>query len=302
MTAPLLCPAGHLALSPDARFCSRCGLPLSPSADLAAPAPAVRFDGPSCAVHPSAPALGPCPRCGTFACAACLVQLPDGSGICQACSARALLALPWDRREELGTVRAWWQTVLQIVSKPVVTFASAAPSAPIGSSLWFGVLAVAVGGAGTVGLYLVFGGALAMAAAARGGAGGSAGIVAVTLAAFAGMAVIGVGLGFAGMLISASVDHLILRIIRARPRGFLVTLRGSALSLAPAPVALIPLCGAYAWIAWTLVLRVFAYRSFHRISGWSAAIAALAAPIVLFVIVVGGYLALVAMAGLGALK
>ena len=202
----------------------------------------------------------------------------------------------------MGTIRAWWQTVLQIVSRPVVTFASAAPSAPMGSSLWFGVLAVVIGVAGTFGLYLLFGGALAMAAAARGGARGSAELAGIAVAAFAGMAVIAFGLGFAGMLDQrqrGSPDPA----AHPRPAEGLPRHppRLGAL-LGAGAVALIPVCGAYAWIGWTLVLRVFAYQSFHRISGWSAAIAALAAPIVLFIVVMGGYLALVAVAGLGALE
>ena len=43
-----------------------------------------------------------CGRCGSFACAECLVLLPDGSQVCKKCESLVRGGvLPWDQRAEL---------------------------------------------------------------------------------------------------------------------------------------------------------------------------------------------------------
>ena len=61
-------------------------------------------------------------------------------------------------------------------------------------------------------------------------------------------------------------------------------LLAGALSMAPYAVGLIPLCGLYVFPIWSLVLKVFAYRAFHRTTGGKAAAGALLPLAVLMVL------------------
>jgi hypothetical protein len=94
-------------------------------------------------------------------------------------------------------------------------------------------------------------------------------------------------------LVSAALDHLVLRLVGAEPRSFEVTLRATALSHATGLLGLIPFCGAQVALVWTVILRVFAYKEFHQTTGGKAAAGALLAPAVFLTLGVLGYIALV---------
>jgi hypothetical protein len=67
--------------------CPHCRMPLyerSPRNSY----PVYRADGPRCGVHPSNPAVGPCPRCGTQMCVVCRTRWFDRP-LCVACCVRA---------------------------------------------------------------------------------------------------------------------------------------------------------------------------------------------------------------------
>lgn len=98
-------------------------------------------------------------------------------------------------------------------------------------------------------------------------------------------------------LVNSALDHLVFRLERTG-QPFSVTLRANALSLSPNLMGLIPLCGAYVSPLWTLGLRIYAYRALHR-TGWgTAALGALAVPLLSCGLVFGVY-ALMLLVGLG---
>ncbi len=302
----LVCPQGHANLNPSAQFCVQCGLPLV-QADQAPP-PAQYSATPAqpplaCARHPETAGV-PCPRCGTFSCARCLVRLPDGSELCVDCSARQSQLLPWDRRSELGTLRAFWQTSVQVLSRPTVTFGTASPSGTVGSSLGFTVLATLTAWITTFALYAMLFGAIGVAALMNRGAdsegmgGAEAGVV--VLIAVAGTLLF-LGMSVVGVLFNAALDHLVLKLVGARPKSFSVTWRASALSLAPSLTGLIPVCGLYVWPIWTVVLRIFAYRAFHQTTLGKAVLGALLVPGILLALGMISYVALILVAQSGIL-
>lgn len=271
------CPNGHPAVDPGARFCLQCGAQVGD----APPAPLA-----SCGVHPDQPARLPCPRCGTFACDLCLVRQPDGTERCARCHARHDSQLAWDQRAELGTARAFWRTTTAMMTRPLQTLAMASPSAGVGSSLWLAILANLIASITTVGLYVLLG----IVAVASSDNLDPLKTVLIALAIVVGAAVAVVGIAAGGTVANAALDHLILRLSGAKARSFEVTLKASALSLSPAWVALIPFCGFYGYAVWALVLRVLAYRQLHQISGGRAALAALAIPGLLILLVMTFYL------------
>jgi Yip1-like protein len=257
--------------------------------DLAPPSPA-----PTCALHPSVRAEQACPRCGTFACRACLRTGLDGQPLCVTCETREAAAeLPWDVRARLGTISAFIRTCWSILWHPIRTLDRTQPEGGFGSSLWFVVLAQ-VATYFTTGLAYSFVGMAFLGVYLFGAEKGektltpltSAGI-AVGFIAVMVLMVIAVGLG--AVLLLSALDHLVLKLIGARPRPYPVTLRAHALSMAPCVCGLIPFCGPYVVPIWAVVIRIFAYRGLHRISTGKAVAGALAVPGTLIVLMTAGY-------------
>lgn len=276
------CPQGHPSVDPAATFCLQCGAPLPVALG-------------SCAVHPDRAATSSCPRCGTFACAECLVAQPDGGALCARCDARSDSQLPWDRRGELGTVRGFLRTTSAMMLRPEKTLAVTSPSATFGSSLSFLTIAGFIAGLTNVLLYVGLGAATVMVSATGEGA-RRAVILAVTLLVLGVLTTFALAVG--GALVSATLDHGVLRLLGAKARSYRVTLKASALSLSPCWVALIPLFGIYGYALWALVIRVFAYRRLHAIGTAQALVGALAVP----ALVLLALITLVVLGGLGAFR
>lgn len=248
------CPACGASVETGSAFCSLCGRKIASRE----PGEEIR-----CPVHPEFRAIRPCPRCGTFACGRCLTLTGSGEEVCAACHARSPdEPLPWDLREELGTLKAFWLTSWKLITAPTATFASAPRDAPLSSSVLFCGLASFASMLTTslfyAGIGLFAGGTnLAMTGVFLGY------LLAMPL------------LGIASLFGVGAIDHLLLTLVRAKPASFSVTIRASALSCAPYLVGLVPVCGFYVFPLWSAVLKVLAYRGMHRTSAPKAAVAAL---------------------------
>lgn len=281
----LICPQGHPISSPGTRFCGVCGVRLTATA---------HGGEPTCAAHPHLQAAGICERCGAFACGECLAPAPGSDqGWCAACRSRSAELLPWDRRGELGVARAFRRTALPILLSPRRTFELARPHGTLGSSLLFGAISVLVQLSGTMVFYFLLAGVAAMAlfkkstGIAEGGLSWAiVGGVVVVMLLFV------VGLGVAGIVLNAALDHLVLRLVGVKPGSWEVTLRASMLCQAPSLLGIIPFCGPYVAPIWTLILKVFAYQAFHRITGARAAAGALAIPGLVLLLGLAGYVAM----------
>lgn len=248
-----------------------------------------------CAVHPELRSLHSCGRCGSFACSQCLRQGDRGQVLCVSCHARTPVGeVAWDRREELGTPRAFWDTCLDIILRPEATFERIQPSGTVGSSLGFAALCSLVGIFTTALLYMgIMGLTPLLADAANADAGEPEGARFIGVAVFGAWIVLAPLMGLVTTLLMSSVDHLILRVAGSTEQPFAVTLRGNALSQAPYLLGLIPFCSMYVVPFWTLGLRVVAYRNLHGMSWGLAALGALAGPVLSCFVCGGGYLALI---------
>jgi len=80
--------------------------------------------------------------------------------------------------------------------------------------------------------------------------------------------------------VMGGLEHLMLKLVGVKTRGFEATLRGTCYSTAPMILGAIPLCGAYVYPVWQLVCRIFAYRGLHKTTGGRAT-AAVLLPLVL---------------------
>jgi hypothetical protein len=290
----LTCLQGHPSLNPGARFCVECGAALVPAAGPGEP---------TCATHPAARAAGACARCGTFACTACLAMVPDGEQWCAACRARMpQQPLPWDQRRELGVLRAWWRTTRQILFSPTATFEQATPHGTVGSSLLYALIALVFQVGSIVGVYVIlFGGFAVAGLASRAAKPGEPGFFAIAVAVLAVVAILCILLGLGVLLIGAALDHVVLRLLGVK-RGWEVTLRGAALSMAPSVCGVVPFCGAQVAFFWTFIVRVFAYRGLHQTTGGKAAAGALVVPGVMMMLLAAGYTALLLFATMATTK
>jgi len=175
--------------------------------------------------------------------------------------------MSWDRRRELGVLKAWWSTTTGLMFRPRSTLSTASNVASFRGSMLYAAIAVAVALVATS-LHFVL--VSPMDAAMW---------IAVTL-------VVGVPVVSIGLVVAAAIDHFILRLIGTEGT-FAATYRGTALSLAPSLLVLIPGIGVVLAGIWMLVIRVIAYRILHDTSGGRAALGALLVPVSTTVLVVG---------------
>ncbi len=246
----------------------------------------------TCAVHPERVALQTCSRCGSFACEQCLGDSPPGETLCAACVAReGTHPLPWDERQELGILRAWFKSVIPIMLRPRVTFSAASRrGGDVGGSMLFAAIANFVGYFTTCLLFAVTMAFIPLPVEQTQGALPYRAIMVGTYGAFILLAPI---LGLAATVLMAAIDHLIMRII-GKPRQFEITLRAASLAQAPLVLGVIPFCSLYIAPFWVLVAKVFAYKGMHRTSTGVAAAGALLAPVLATVLFCGAYAILIA--------
>jgi hypothetical protein len=279
------CQACGVSNPPGAAACIACGVLLTATAGPS---------GPRCRKHAETPATGTCSRCGSFGCGVCLTQ-KGATWLCDDCAARAAV-LPWDERETLGTWRAWWRTSVKMMSSPVQTLESAAPEGSLGSSALFALLSTLVGYLPT--FVLLFGAAgLGFAFASRQAAKPASAEAVPFVAILAGELVMILVLQVAAVFFWAALDHLMLKLLGAQPRRFEVTVRANALSMGPMLLGLVPVCGAYVFPVWALVLRILGLMHLHRTTAGKAVLAVLLPIAVLICLAAVAYVGLIALVG-----
>ena len=230
------CPSCGAAVQSGARYCLSCGTKL-----VVHPLEGVA----RCAQHPDVQATQTCPRCGSFVCATCLISQPGGEELCTACVGRDHGALlPWDRRAELGTMRAYFKTCLTLMGSPGLALSKAPQGGTVGSSLLFAMISSYAAMLTTFALYALLGVAMLGFAKRWGGGDSTDAMKNFPLLAmqiyFGVMALVGPPIGAVFSLALSALDHLALRIVGAKPVSWEVTWRGYALGMAPSILGVIP--------------------------------------------------------------
>ncbi len=105
---------------------------------------------PSCVLHPGHYAGSTCPRCGNFTCVTCN---PDGRTECPTCKALSSNAVrgkvPWERRDELGLVKAFWLQVKETTFEPRRFWATVDRAGSAADPFWFAWLVSVVAAIGS---------------------------------------------------------------------------------------------------------------------------------------------------------
>ncbi|MFL5354817.1 YIP1 family protein [Archangium sp.] len=284
------CPRCQHPITLGATFCTSCGTSLLLEARPGSAEP-------TCAVHPTLRSLAICDRCGAFACSRCLREGPRGEVLCEACHSREpALPVPWDLREELGTLQAFWQTAVEVMIRPD-HFSGARPDGSPGGSLFFALLcalpASVVMGLTYLGIFSLVPLMVGQPAAGSDTPSVESLFKWAGVGMFLASAVLGPLFSVATTVVMAGLDHLVLRLAGVTG-GYAVTLRGNAFAQAPWLLGAIPFFGVYVAPVWAVVARVFTYRGLHRTT-WGVALAgALVGPLLTCCLCGAGYFSLLA--------
>ncbi len=260
--------------------------------------------GARCGVHPDEGARFLCVVCGTYGCGACAFAKVDQGTTCRACAARGLSEIvPWERRRELGWMRAFWETTRLVCTEPKRFFATPAGESGMLGPVLFAVVAHTVGGALMMlsfGLLMLVGSGAAILAgepalgAVFGVYGGCAtvGFVPIALIAYPLQ-------GLVQALFAAMCSHGTLVLLKRQRATFEQSLRAVCYGSAPYFWTFVPCIGWYGCIFWVWYCEAVALREAHRTTTDRAAIAVLGYRflflgfvVALYVLLLGGVFAL----------
>ncbi len=247
----------------------------------------------SCALHPDTAATGTCSRCGNFVCGRC--ELDDAKQ-CPACvalvGASTRVVLPWERRAELGVVKAFFDQAKLAVLKPGQYVSGITPDGSWRDAFFFGWLVSAFVGVVTI-PYNTFnfwsqGAQMKQSLAPLGNGEGIRSIVnlyewlgAHPLVAAVAMSLYTVAVYPPMFFLNSGAQHLGLALAGVTDRKpFNATMRASAYGHAVNVLLAIPVIGGIAGI-YSLVLQVWALRSVHNTTTLKAVVASLWLSIVL---------------------
>jgi hypothetical protein len=251
-------------------------------------------------VHDGREALFTCSRCGTFACDECLFSRLPAREICRSCAAKGLgEPIPWERRAELGRVKAFLETTKTVMRAPRAFFRT--PETEQGL-LWPGIYGIVAYTVGQL-FYLLEIAAFLLLGAAGVAIAGVEPIVAGVLAGYAVLVlVVGIPMtlvqspfyGLLGILAGGGLTHLTLKAMKRANASFEQTVRAVSFANAPYVLYFIPCAGPFiAWI-WMICIETIGVREVHGITTDRALIAVLAYRLLFIGLIITLYVAMVA--------
>jgi hypothetical protein len=206
------------------------------------------------------------------------VAMPSGEAIPGAPIVSALPAasvtpgvgLPWEHRQQLGFFKAFFDTVLMVLTKPAEAFKTMRP----GGGLTDPILFVLIGG--SIGIIISFLFQLLIS---------SMGVMGDRNSGLAGMFGIGYAIAYlvlvpilliVGMFVSSGICHLFLMMVGGANKPFETTFRVVCFgSGATYLIALIPFCGSYISGIYNIVVQIIGLASAHETATSKAAMSVL---------------------------
>jgi hypothetical protein len=200
--------------------------------------------------------------------------------------------LPWEHRAQLGFVKAWFDTVSLLITKPSEAFTLMRPEGGLTDPLLFGLIGGCAGGIVSIifqGLFQSIPGI-----AGRNDAFNSLGIgVGVILIIYAVLMPL---LVTVGMFIGAAILHLCLMLVGGANRSFETTFRVVGFTAGAANLfSMIPICGGIIAVVYHIVLQCIGLSRAHPTTTGKALMAIFlpmivcCGLIVLLVVVLGGF-------------
>lgn len=282
--------------SSSSQSCPRCGFKLDILSIQQEPRSVDNAPSAHCAIHPDRMAVKICSRCGSFVCEECLVFQSSNEHLCANCVQRhkPSLQLDWEKRRELGFFKAYWLTTKQIMFHPNLTFQQAQFSNnSLKEPLLYAVFSQIVGMSTTMVAYGLFFLIAMLGVISSSRFGVSEVLIGVIIIIFSMLLI--PPLTIATIFIHGGIEHLLLKILGAKPKKFSTTVHAYCYSMAPMFWGVIPFCGPYAFPVWQIVCRVYAYKWQHQTTGGKSAAAILIPVAILCSLVMVFYAFVIAM-------
>ncbi len=178
--------------------------------------------------------------------------------------------LPWERREELGFVPAFVETLKLVLLNPIVAFAVMKKEGGLGEPLLYGVIGGSIGFIISLLWNLLFGsiGAFTERNPIAGAIGAGVGMVICIILAPLFIAVC--------LFIGSAILHLCLMLVGGARRSFETTFRVVSYTVGSTnPIAIVPFCGGVVAAIWNIILECIGLAKAHEITTGKAVIAVL---------------------------
>lgn len=246
--------------------------------------------GTACANHGDTPASATCGRCARAVCNSCVVFDTAGAATCTTCAAAVpggSAVIPWERREQIGGVPAFLQTVKAVLLRPQECLAAPAGGAEIGSPLLFAVICHTIGV-----VFALFWQFVTMLLTTPGGGMG------VGFGEMGVLSVLGILAGPLGALtwvfLWGAVVHVFLMMFGAARGGFVATARVQGYASVGSLWYAVPLLGGMVGLVWSIIIQILGLASAHG-TGAGRTTAAVLAPIAICCFAMFGLIALMAV-------
>jgi len=236
-----------------------------------------------------------CNRCGTFGCDACAFSPLAALLVCRACAAGGLAEpIPWERRKELGFIRAFWETTKLLYRAPTAFFRTPLTESGAMGPISYGLVAYTLGQlvwnfVMLIGLAMTSGvTGIALDEGQLGGmmAGYFICVLAIVIPVTLTQAPIQ---GLIALLGGGGLSHLTLRMMKSANTPFEGTLRAVSYANGPYLLYAVPCVGPFIGWGFMIVLEVIALKEAHRIGTDRAAVAVLGYRFLLLGLLVGAY-------------
>jgi hypothetical protein len=232
---------------------------------------------PNCGGEFESPVAGRCPLCGTRV-AEPATPAPGGApGAPPPPPAAGGGGCPFED-PSLGFFDGLWETIKQVIARPVPFFQNLPDTSDIGKPVLFAIILGTVGGV----LYALWQLVMMPLQGGMGGMGG--GDVPPELrqlemlmgpAAVLMSIILAPVLTLIGLFVSAGIFHLFLLMFGGPNRGFAATLRVVAYTTTLQLFYGVPFCGGIVVGIWSIVLHIIGLTQAHRTDAWRAVLAVL---------------------------
>ncbi|UCE18148.1 MAG: YIP1 family protein [Gemmatimonadota bacterium] len=174
---------------------------------------------------------------------------------------------PWDDRENLGFVRAFIDTLMQVLFNPVKFYSGMQREGGLGGPLLYGFIVCEIGL-----LFALMWQGMSVFMPSFMDRGGF-GYMGTQMAGMTFLFFISPALVVAGLFIASGILHVCLLIVGGANRGFETTFRVVCYASSAQLWGIVPFCGGFVGGIWNLVLQVIGLREAHETTTGRAVLA-----------------------------
>jgi hypothetical protein len=201
----------------------------------------------------------------------------------------------WEKRKELGLLKALTQTWKEVLFNPNVSFSRMKTSGGYAAPFLFNLTMVVIYAFFTTIYQLLISGVLAAAGASHSGSNSMSGLgVALPPLLNVGAMVVLVPLLVGFTFVNAGITHLCLALFKGTSKNYEATYRVLCYSYSTWIFALVPCAGGIVSSIWGVVSTIIGLSKVHRTEGWRAAVAVLLPVFVCMGIFIVVYIAIIA--------